>query len=62
MLTFELGELFLTKGGWKAINCGMGVYHMINGGVLYSHREDGTVASSTVGSEYDLEYKLEKML
>lgn len=60
-MKFQYGDLFLTKGGWLAIWCPFSVYHNINGGVLYTHGEDGKVRSSTVGAEYDLEYKLVKV-
>lgn len=55
------GDLFLTKGGWIAVWCPVSVYHNINGGRLYTHTQDGKVTSSSVGSEYDLEYKLVRL-
>ena len=55
------GDMFLTKGGWIAIWGPGSVFHQINGGRLYSHNDDGTVRSESVGVEYDLEYRLVRL-
>lgn len=51
---FKTGQVFKTRGGWEAIWSPIGVYHQINGGVLYTHDQLGRVTSLTVGDDYDL--------
>lgn len=59
-MTFKTGEMFLTKGGWLAVWCLYNtVFHNLNGGQLYTHNDsNGEVKSGSVGSEYDLEYRV----
>ncbi len=57
---FQTGDIFTTRGGWTAVWCPTSVYHEVDGGVLYSHNDDGTVRSSTVGKDYDLVNRVTK--